>query len=140
MLTLAVDNTRAPTLTSMGFLVADQQCGVYRLQRYEGPHDVLSFTGVGLFFSPLPIKEARVVYFFEADATDSRDNPAALDALVGNWGDLDARRLGESGICGIKIDAAHFGHYLKDVTLERPRDGRYRHAALMSSGELICYD
>lgn len=130
-----------PVLTGMGFKVCAVKYGVYQLKRFNGPAGELTFDGVGIFVSLKPVADTDVVYFFEFNAISFKDDLPAFNRLLANWGDLDARRLEESGITGVPVSAVElFGAVVHDdLPIERPTAGRWRSTALMASGEVICY-
>ncbi|GBG14798.1 uncharacterized protein NMK_2399 [Novimethylophilus kurashikiensis] len=128
-------------LEDNGYTVLDEKFGVYRLQQFYGPNKTLSFDGVGVFCSPVPMSQAKEVYLSLYDAIEySNGSQEAIDATMESWAVLNACRLSMTGIPTAVInDMSRFGKVVQDnVTLVRP-DGRIRHCAIMESGDVICY-
>lgn len=135
--------TKSTVLAQMGFTVGAMRHGVYQLRRFDGPNNEMSFDGVGLFLGRVPPAGTAEICLYVFNALGIRREPGVLNRLLETWGDLDARRLEESGIPGVLVDntAQVFGAVREDgLVLERPTAGRQRHAALMESGDVVCYD
>lgn len=118
-------------LTQLGFVVAQERCGVYHVRRGN------SFNGVALLFTP----GDGTILLFTANlgAAETPDvSPAAIDRVMDAWAELDARRMEEAGVEAIELNPALCGK-LSDLVLlvDRP-EGRTRYMRLAASGELIC--
>lgn len=137
-----MSQTNPTALVKMGFTVGAMLHGVYQLRRFEGPNNEMTFDGVGLFLSRAQPAGAGEVLFYEYNALAVRREPGAMNRLLETWGELDARRLEESGIRGTVVDAAELlGAVTEDgQVLPRPTPGRMRHVAIMESGDVVCYD
>lgn len=118
-------------LAQLGFVVAQERCGVYHVRQGT------TFDGVALLFTPgdgtIHLLTTNLV------AAETPDvSPAAIDRAIATWSDLDARRMEEAGVEAVELDPAKIGK-LSDLVLlvERP-DGRTRYMRRAASGELIC--
>lgn len=116
----------------LGFQVQSVRNGVYRL--HNPASDQMTY--IALLYSPevvAPPQAALQVFMLEVPQS-------AADAAQAQWGNLDARRLGESGILPIDIQWGPIENgAIQPVTYPRD-DGRARHGVRLFSGDVVCYN
>lgn len=139
----------APTLpsvfTQLGYEVICQRFGVYHLRR-QATEGAPYFNGIGLLFiAEQQPRHAAEVCLFTVNACEpetGRPLPGvSVELMQRQWGDLDARRLLESGLDVVRIvrDADTFGRFAGERTIRRPGDAaRARYVLEMESGDVVC--
>lgn len=131
-------STQDSVLRKLGFEILDIVNGVYRLRASSAGK--VTFDGVGLLLAKSKMTEAPAVFFCELNAADGQYADGA-DMMLENWQNLDARRLIDSGVNAMPIDASHFGKIMQDdVKTERPNGMGIRYMTLMETGDVICHN
>ena len=109
------------------------------MQRHAESGELL-FDGIGLFFGEAQLAEGPEIRLFLVNRIDSGLSEARIAEVQALWGDLDARRLEESGLEPIVLarDEDVFGS--PGVVYEAPRPGGAgtRYMVHMASGDLVC--
>lgn len=132
----------------LGYTVREQLYCAYRLQQRD-LRGKLTYDGVGLLYAPVPIDEATHIELFELNGLDPATGAwmagRDINDMLVQWGMMDARRIGESGLYSLPLDLADVspGPVLQDrLTMPRPEpeEGRLRHYAILYTGDHVCYN
>lgn len=116
----------------LGLTVQSELNGVYLLHN----PGAAGMTYIALLFSPEIVKPPQValqLFMLEVPL-------AGADVAQRQWGELDARRLAESGITPLELAWGPIESYaIKQRTFLRS-DGRTRHAVELSPWDIVCYN
>lgn len=116
----------------LGFTVQSVHNGVYRLNRTAADENVY----IALLYSSEIVKPPQAslqLYMLEVPLR-------AAEAAQHQWAELDARRLGESGLLPVELSWGPLtGEGGKQVSYPR-YDGRVRRGVELFSGDIVCYN
>lgn len=140
--------THHSVFAQMGYEIVGYRGGAYHLQQ-RGLKGELTFDGVGLLFSSRPIHEVALIEFFEMNGLDSATGSwmpgRDITGLLDQWGLMDARRLGESGLYSVSlhladITASPIQRDNQTVPRPAPEEYRQRHYSIIGTGDVVCYN